>query len=77
MTDNESAAGREVGPAADDVALLTVAEVADRLRVSERFVRKLIADRHLPAVNVGSRMVRVRRSDVVALLRPVGSATPR
>lgn len=51
--------------------LLTVAEVADYLRVSERFVRKLIAEGRLPAAKVGARVVRVRRREVSALLQPV------
>ncbi len=59
-----------------DEDLMTVVEVADHLRVSERFVRKLIADRHLPAVKVGSRVVRVRRSAVASLLRPVATPGP-
>lgn len=52
--------------------LLTVAEVADELRVTQRFVRQLIARGDLRAVRVGSRIVRVRHDDVLALLRPIG-----
>lgn len=49
---------------------LTVAEAADELAVTERFIRKLIADGDLRAVKVGTRVVRIRRSDLEDLLRP-------
>jgi len=49
---------------------LTVAEAADELAVTERFIRKLIADGHLRAVKVGARVVRIRRADLEDLLRP-------
>ncbi len=49
---------------------LTVAEAADELAVTERFIRKLIADGDLRAVKVGARVVRIRRSDLEDLLRP-------
>ena len=50
---------------------LTVAEAADELAVTERFIRKLIADGDLRAVKVGARVVRIRRTDLEGLLRPV------
>ena len=49
---------------------LTVAEAADELAVTERFIRKLIADGQLRAVKVGTRVVRIRRTDLEDLLRP-------
>jgi len=49
---------------------LTVARAADELAVTERFIRKLIAEGELRAVKVGSRVVRIRRSDLDDLLRP-------
>lgn len=49
---------------------LTVAEAADELAVTERFIRKLIAGGDLRAVKVGARVVRIRRSDLEDLLRP-------
>ena len=49
---------------------LTVAEAADELAVTERFIRKLIANGDLRAVKVGARVVRIRRSDLEDLLRP-------
>jgi len=54
---------------------LTVAEAADELAVTERFIRKLIADGDL-RVKVGARVVRIRRADLEELLRPA-RATPR
>jgi len=50
---------------------LSVGEVADELHVTDRFVRRLIADGELPAVRVGYRIVRVRRSDLEHVLHPV------
>ena len=49
---------------------LTVAEAADELAVTERFIRKLIADGDLRAVKVGARVVRIRRTDLNEFLRP-------
>lgn len=49
---------------------LTVAQAADELAVTERFIRKLITDGELRAVKVGTRVVRIRRSDLEDLLRP-------
>lgn len=49
---------------------LTVAEAADELAVTERFIRKLIADGDLRAVKVGARIVRIRRGDLEDFLRP-------
>jgi excisionase family DNA binding protein len=51
--------------------LLTVSEAADELNVTERFIRKLIANGDLDAVRVGSRILRIRRADLEALLHPV------
>lgn len=53
------------------VEFLTVAEVADRLRVTERFIRRLIASGELEAVKIGSRVVRIRSAQMDALLSPV------
>ena len=50
--------------------MLTVAEAADELAVTERFIRKLISNGRLRAVKVGARVVRIRRTDLEDLLRP-------
>ena len=50
--------------------MLTVAEAADELAVTERFIRKLISNGQLRAVKVGTRVVRIRRTDFEDLLRP-------
>ena len=50
--------------------MLTVAEAADELAVTERFIRKLISNGQLRAVKVGTRVVRIRRTDLEDLLRP-------
>ena len=57
------------GPA--EARFLSVAQAADELGVTERFIRKLIAIGDLDAVKVGTRLVRIRRNDLEALLRPV------
>ena len=60
-------------PTRDDLRpeFISVAEVAAELQVTDRFVRRLIADGELRAVRVGSRLVRIRRGDLEAILRPV------
>lgn len=50
---------------------LTVTEAAEELAVTERFIRKLIADGDLRAVKVGARVVRTRRTDLEDLFQPV------
>ncbi|OJV78684.1 MAG: hypothetical protein BGO37_12645 [Cellulomonas sp. 73-92] len=57
--------------------LLTVAEAADRLRVTTRFIRMLIADGSLPAMRLGRRSIRLRRDDVDHVLRPMGTSIRR
>ena len=64
-------------PSRDFLAVGAVGAVADELRVTDRFVCRLIAYRELPAVRVGSRSVRVRRSDLEHVLHPVTAATLR
>lgn len=54
---------------------LTQAEAAKYLRVTDRTVRGYIARGILPASRVrGSRLIRIRRSDLDALLAPIPSA---
>jgi excisionase family DNA binding protein len=52
----------------------TVADVAEYCGITIRTVQKLIADGRLPAVRIGPRIVRIRRSDVERLLQPYGGA---
>lgn len=49
---------------------LTVTQAADELAVTDRFIRKLIADGQLRAVKVGDRVLRIRRTDLEDFLRP-------
>lgn len=55
-------------------AYATTAEVADRLQVSTRTIRRYIADGTLKAVRIGPRLVRVDVASVDALARPLGWA---
>lgn len=50
---------------------ISLQDAADILGVSVDTVRRRIADGSLPAERVGARLIRVRRTDVEALLRPV------
>jgi excisionase family DNA binding protein len=56
-----TAKGKVIGP------LLTVPQVAERLNVGERFVRRLIAERRITFVRVG-RHVRIEQAAVDAYI---------
>jgi excisionase family DNA binding protein len=60
---------RQVKPNLAD--LTDVKTIAAELRVTRRFIENLIASGDLPAYRIGKRMLRVRRSDVEALLQRV------
>lgn len=49
------------------MAMLTVPEVADRLGTSQRFVRRLIAERRIPYTKLGKH-VRINDGDVEAFI---------
>ena len=50
-------------------ALLTVLEVAARLHVSARQVRRLIACGELPCVRIGERGIRISERDVATFVK--------
>jgi excisionase family DNA binding protein len=60
--------------ASDD--LLTTREVAGRLRVSTATVLRRFRSGEIPAVQLGPRTLRFRRSDIDALLDPAASLSP-
>ncbi|HVU60342.1 MAG TPA: helix-turn-helix domain-containing protein [Mycobacteriales bacterium] len=49
------------------MAMLTVPEVAERLGTSQRFVRRLIAERRIPYTKLGKH-VRITECDVEAFI---------
>ena len=51
----------------EKVRLMTVKEVAERMNVSERFVRRLIFDTRIPYRKLG-RHVRIDETDVEAFI---------
>jgi len=52
----------------DPSTLLTVEEVAAKLKASERSVRRYIADGDLPAYRLGARAIRIRVADIETLM---------
>ena len=52
----------------DQDEFLTVADIANRLKLNQQTIYNWIDRGQLPAVRVGARRVRVRRSDLDALL---------
>jgi len=51
--------------------LLTITEAAALLRIHHRTIRKYISLGRLPGYHIGTKAVRVRRSDVERLLTPI------
>ncbi len=50
---------------------LTLRDTAERLQISEKSVRRWIAEGRLKAVRIGPRMIRVDAASVAALGRPL------
>ena len=59
------------------MSLLTIETAADMLAVHPRTIRRYIAAGDLPAYRIGPRQIRVRMSDVDALLTPIPTAGGR
>ena len=59
------------------MSLLTIEGAADMLAVHPRTIRRYIAAGDLPAYRLGPRQIRVRMSDVDALLTPIPTAGGR
>jgi excisionase family DNA binding protein len=55
--------------------VVTVAEIAEILKLNQQTVRNWIVDGSLPAIHVGRR-VRVRWGGVEAMTKPAGPAIP-
>ncbi len=54
-----------------DAEFYTVSEAARELRVSQATVWRWIEARRLPAYRVGPRRIRIRRRDLLSVVRPV------
>lgn len=52
----------------DRASLLTIDEVAGELRISPRTVKRLIQTGALPAIKLSERVIRIRRTDLDALI---------
>ena len=67
-------------PPQDEGALLTIEAAARKLRVSSRYVSRLIADGSLPVIWLGQKTKRIDPADLTKLLKtktlPPGHATP-
>ena len=50
---------------------LSIAEVAQSLKVSEKTVRSMIASGELAAYRIGSRLIRIRVEDFESIWKPV------
>lgn len=59
---------RDAGPPAD---LITIAEAAEFLDVTDRTIRRYISEGRLAAFRIGNRQIRLRRADVEALLKTI------
>lgn len=55
---------------------LTVAEAAERLRVSRPTVWRWIDSGRLPAFRVGARSIRIREEDIDRVVQPVAAPSP-
>ena len=56
------------------MSLLTIETAAEMLAVHPRTIRRYVASGDLPAYRIGPRQIRVRTSDVDALLVPIPTA---
>jgi len=56
--------------------LLTVRELADRLRVTQTCVYRWLAENRLPVVRFSKRCLRFRESDIQQLLDQLRTGTP-
>lgn len=73
----ESMEMSHLGPEDEDDPWLTVAEIADELRVNPATVRLWISKGALPAMRAGRRKLLIRRSDLDQMLQLIEPARPR
>jgi excisionase family DNA binding protein len=62
-------------PASASPELWSLGASSDFLGLTERSLRRYIAEGTLPAYRIGNRQIRVKRSDVEALLVPIPTVT--
>ena len=53
---------------------ITQQEIAEMFGISDRTVRRMIADCRIPAHRLGPRLVRIRRADALRALTPIPAA---
>jgi excisionase family DNA binding protein len=54
-------------------ALLTIRQVADETKMSEKTIRRRLADGTLRGVRIGPRVIRIERDSIIGLLQPLGA----
>jgi excisionase family DNA binding protein len=54
------------------VPLLTVREAAERLRVSEKTVRRMITKNEIPVIRVGPRLIRILEDNIMNMTSKYG-----
>jgi len=64
---------RKVRENRSTIGALTIAEIADELRVSESSVLRLVRSRRLRAISVGERKLIILREDLLKFLQGSGA----
>jgi excisionase family DNA binding protein len=53
---------------------ISIKEAAEYLGVTDRTIRQMLADNRLAGYRLGPRVVRLRRNEIDAALRPIGGS---
>lgn len=68
---------RRSGSTADRDQLISISQLSEENGLHENTIRGYIRNGRLPAVTIGPRLIRVRRSDFDAFLSPYSPSTGR